>query len=445
MLEEKSNRTLLVYTPLITNRLKYIFDFILNQELGLEYELCSDNEIFIKSTKNKFSYAKDNLFPQFPSIQAHGLLQNEEIHKINIDIFIFDDQKAFFKLDAYSFFPFDIFAASFYLISRYEEYLPFTADKHGRFPANQSLAYNKGFLEEPLVNIWIKAFGISLLKIFPELIFKTKKFEFLSTIDIDNAYADLHKGLVRTSLSLAKLFFSFKIKSLFEKIKILKHANTDPYDNYDYLEKIHEKFQLKPFYFILFSKYGKFDKNLSQNNTAFKRLIIKIAENNKIGLHPSYQSNKSINILKDEKNKLEKILNKQIKNSRQHFLKLQFPGTYQNLLEININQDFTMGYASMPGFRASVCSPFKFFNLIKNYETELKVVPFAVMDACYIHYLEIKPEIALKNIKKIITSVKKVNGLFVSLWHNETLGSKKSEMSWRQVFEEMLEEIKNGN
>ena len=445
MVEEKSNRILLVYTPLITNRLNYIFDFILNQELGLEYELCNDKDIFNKSTKYKFSYSKDNLFPQFPFIQAHGILQNEEIQKINIDIFIFEGQKAFFKSGESSFFPFDIFAASFYLISRYEEYLSYSTDKHGRFLANQSLAYNEGFLEEPLVNIWINAFIICLLKIFPALIFKPKKFDFLSTIDIDNAYADLNKGLVRTSLSLAILLISFKIKSLFEKIKILRHTNDDPYDNYDYLEKVHTKFQLKPIFFILFSKYGKYDKNLSQSNAAFKRLILKIAENNEIGLHPSYQSNKSINILDDEKRKLERILNKPIENSRQHFLKLQFPSTYENLLKINITKDFTMGYASMPGFRASVCSPFKYFNLIKNYETELKVIPFEVMDACYIHYLQIKPEIALKNIKKIITSVKKVNGLFVSLWHNETLGSKKDEMSWREVFEEMLEEIRNGN
>ena len=49
---------------------------------------------------------------------------------------------------------FDIFGAAFYLISRYEEYLPHTKDNHHRYLAYQSLAYQQHFLELPLVNIW---------------------------------------------------------------------------------------------------------------------------------------------------------------------------------------------------------------------------------------------------------------------------------------------------
>ncbi len=445
MIGEKINKSLIIYTPLITNRLKYIFDFILNQELGLDYELCNDKRFFNKSTNYKFSYSSDNYYPQLPYIQSHGILQSEEIRETNIDVFIFENQKAFFKSGKPSFFPFDIFAASFYLISRYEEYLPYQTDSHGRFPANLSLAFKEGFLEEPLINIWINLFKINLLKEFPELCFKNRQFKYLSTIDIDNAYADLNKGLLRTSLSLSKLLLTLKIKPLFEKIQILRNIKKDPYDNYDYLDEIHKKYQIDPIYFILFSKYGNYDKNLLQNNPAFIKLIKRISVSYEIGLHPSYRSNKSLQILNSEKKMLEKIIDKSITNSRQHFLKLQLPTTYENLNEININKDFSMGFASMPGFRASVCSPFKFFNLIKNCETGLQVVPFAVMDACYIHYLKIKPEIALKNIKKIITSVKKVNGLFVSLWHNESLSLRKGEISWRKIFEQMLEEANHGN
>jgi hypothetical protein len=42
--------------------------------------------------------------------------------------------------------PFDPLAATFYLVSRYEEYLPFIPDEHGRFPAKQSFAFSNGFL-----------------------------------------------------------------------------------------------------------------------------------------------------------------------------------------------------------------------------------------------------------------------------------------------------------
>jgi hypothetical protein len=445
MINEQKKNFLLIYTPQITNRLKYIFNFIFNQELGVDYELCEDIEFFYKSECNKFSYSDENPFPQFPFIEAHGLLQSEEIQKINIDIFIFENQKAFFKSGKTSFFPFDIFAASFYLISRYEEYLPFKADEHGRFSASESLGYKEGFLEEPLINIWINLFKINLLKEFPKLIFKPLAFRFISTIDIDNAYADLNKGLVRTSLSLAKLLSSFKINLFVEKIKVLRYIRQDEYDNYDYLDQIHKKYGFEPVYFILYSKYSQYDKNLSQKNLAFKRLIQRISANYEVGMHPSYCSNHSIKILIDEKKLLEKNVKHQITKSRQHFLKFKLPYTFENLIKLDIKTDFSMGYSSLPGFRASVCSPFKFFNLITNRETELSIVPFAVMDVCFKHNMQIKPEEALKKIKKIITSVKKVNGLFVSLWHNETLNSTNGQMSWREVFEQMLHDAKNGN
>ena len=54
-----------------------------------------------------------------------------------------------------SVFPFDPFAASFFMISRYEEYLPHIKDIHGRFEAKESLAFKNNFLEKPIVDIWI--------------------------------------------------------------------------------------------------------------------------------------------------------------------------------------------------------------------------------------------------------------------------------------------------
>jgi len=445
MTNEKENKKLLIFTPQFSSRLKYIFDFILNQELGLEFEFCSDRMFFENSKLNKFSYSNENYFTNLPFIKSHALLKSIEIHPVIFDFFTYQNHKAFFKTNSTSFFAFDIFAASFYLISRYEEYLPFLKDKHGRFQAEQSLAFKEGFLEIPLVNIWINLFKTNLLKEFPSLVFKQKQFRFISTIDIDNAFADLNKGVFRTFLSSLKMLITLKIRYFIEKIQVLNHQLNDKYDNYNYLNQIHKKYGLEPIYFILFSKYGKYDKNLSTNNSAFQSLLNRLAESNEIGLHPSYQSNKSLKILKREKTNLEKTISKSVTKSRQHFIKLKFPDTYENLEPLGIMQDFSMGYSTMPGFRASVCSPFKFFNLKTNQETNLEIIPFALMDAGFIHYQKLNPEETFEKIKKIIESVKKVDGLFVSLWHNETLFPTNGKYSWRDVFEQMLREVKNGN
>jgi len=441
----KEERTILIYTPQITNRLKYIFDFIFAQELGLSYQICTNQSSFEKSELNKFSYSNENIFKEVPFLESHKLLQETAIQEINIDTFIHENYKAFFKTPEPSFFGFDIFAASFYLLSRYEEYLPFNADEHGRFQAEQSLAFKEDFLEIPLINIWINLFKIKLFNLLPDLIFKPQHFRFISTIDIDNAYADLNKGIYRSSFSLIKLLFSFNFNKFIEKIKVLNYSIKDKYDNYDFIEQIHEKYDFKPLYFVLYSRYGKYDKNPSINNKAFKNLIIKLAQKYEIGLHPSYQSNQSIKILREEKSGLENIIKKPITSSRQHFLKLSFPSTYENLIAQGIQQDFSMGYSSMPGFRASVCSAYKFFNLITNNVSDLEIIPFAFMDACFVHYLKLNPEDAFKKIKKIIETLKKVNGLFVSLYHNENLQNTKSQFDWRYVFDLMLFEVKNGH
>ena len=65
------------------------------------------------------------------------------------------------------------------------------------------------------------------------------------------------------------------------------------------------------------------------------------------------------------------------------------PETYRNLIEFDITDDYTMGYAAQPGFRASTCSSFNFYDLDREQETKLRVHPFCIMDASLRHYLNV--------------------------------------------------------
>ena len=80
-------------------------------------------------------------------------------------------------------------------------------------------------------------------------------------------------------------------------------------------------------------------------------------------MHPSYFSLKDAAILKKEKLRLENIINTPVTFSRQHYLRLSIPETYQNLIDLDIEEDYTMGYAKTVGFRASTCTPFYFYDL----------------------------------------------------------------------------------
>jgi len=62
--------------------------------------------------------------------------------------------KIFFKNDNTEV-PFDLFGAAFWLLSRYEEYLPFKTDQFNRFHYKSSIAYQYDFLNVPLINLWL--------------------------------------------------------------------------------------------------------------------------------------------------------------------------------------------------------------------------------------------------------------------------------------------------
>ncbi|MBN2519069.1 MAG: polysaccharide deacetylase family protein [Bacteroidales bacterium] len=424
---------LLVYSENITNRLLYITNFIFN-ELGINFKLITNINEFNEYNGQKLNYTSKS-YENSLQIIPHPLLFENSIKKQKI-IIEKNNYPYFFQTKGD--FPFDIFAASFYLISRYEEYLPHEKDFHGRFLAKNSLAYKNNFLQIPVVDIWINELKNILIKKFPEIKFNRKQYIFSPTVDIDIAYlSPFSKGFLRGILSILKNIFYLKFKELSVQLNIIFKNTGDRFDTYLQLENIHNQYKLTPVYFVSTGKYGKYDKNIPVNNKYFNKLMNTIG-NNEIGIHPSYKSNNNIKILKNEINSLSLKCNKIITKSRQHFLILQLPETYRNLIKAGITEDYTMGYAEEIGFRAGTCSPFYFYDLPEDKETKLKIFPFAIMDATLIEYKNSDKEDIIELIKKITKEVKKVNGTFITIWHNTTLSGLYAWKNWKDFYKELV-------
>ena len=159
-----------------------------------------------------------------------------------------------------------------------------------------------------------------------------------------------------------------------------------------------------------------------------------------VGIHPSYNTIEHPELLKKEIRNLRAVLNKDVTCSRQHFLRIVLPSTYRNLIEHDITDDYSMGYAALPGFRAGICTPFNFYDLDLEIETKLRIHPFAVMDGTLNDYLGLTPADAIDQIKSLIREVKKVDGTFISLWHNESLSDQKRWKGWKRVYEQLIKE-----
>ena len=428
---------LLIYSPTVTPRIKYTFNFIFREVLVCDFEFTSIAADFINSNYPKISYANlplgDELF-----FNSTSLLTNHTIEPVEIIETFFGDQRVPFAVEN-SALPFDIFAASFYFLSRYEEYLPFEADEHNRFPAEKSLQHKLDILKTPVVDGWSLILKNILLKKYPSLTFGKRKFTFIPTIDVDRAYHFRSSGLLKNTTRILKAVANLNAERIVNIIKT-GLGQTDPFDTYQYLAEIHQKYELKPLFFFLLARQGheEFDQNIHPEDEAFKELISNVAQKAQIGIHTSYASNTETKKISEEIKTLEQIINKKVDSSRQHFLKIHLPRTYLKLIKAGINHDYSMGYASQVGFRAGTCTSFFWYDLQLEKQSHLKIHPFAVMDVTLQQYLKLNPTQAIQKIEELMASVKLVDGTFSSLWHNESLYETGKWKGWKAVYEEML-------
>lgn len=418
-------------TPRVEYSIKLIFETILEDEVS--FFTNKDEFNSIEGVKINYSNESDLSGLMF---KPQGLLGFHHIQTLYPDIIEWKGEKALFAVEN-SFLPFDIFAASFYLVSRFEEYLPGKRDSHNRFMARHSCAGSNGFLEKPLVNIWAWNLADLIEKEYEGYQFKRSKFKYLPTIDIDNAWAFKNKGFIRITLSFGKDILKRRWKTLHHRFRVVNRVEKDPYDNYDYMESVFSKYNFRPIYFFLLNKKGKKDRSLSHKSLKYRSLILRLGKKGKMGLHPSYASNRNIHQLEKEVKRFTSITGKTVKRSRQHFLKISLPTTYQRLLEQGIQEEYSMCFPSRPGFRASIATPFLWFDITKDKITNLTIHPFQVMDVTLLHYRSMRKVDAVKKIKSLMNETAKVGGTFYSLWHNESLSDHGHWKGWREVYDEM--------
>ena len=428
---------LLVYTHKITPRVRYIFKHIFTRVLLIPVSFTTKIEDFVAHNDLKLSYTKNALGSEF-FIKCNNLLFEQGVNDMEITIQKWDDVPCFFATNTKSTIPFDIFAASFYLISRYEEYLPHVKDAHGRFTAEQSLAYKYKFLEKPLIDIWAYKFLEILKEKFPEYSYKKRNYTYVSTIDVDNAFAYKHKSFIRSTGGFFSDLFRFQLRNVWDRLAVKFNIKKDPFDTFSKILHLKKEYAVTTIFFFSIGDYTTFDTNVSASKTKYQLLIKEMQDYARVGLHPSYFTNQNPVLLKKEKDRLESITNTPVRKSRQHYLRFSLPETYQNLIDLEIEEEYSMGYASNVGFRASTCTPFYFYDLDFEIQTPLKVYPFALMDTTLNDYMKLTPKQSLGRIRDLRNEVKAVNGTFITLFHNESLSDYLRWKGWKRLYESML-------
>ncbi|MFP5040611.1 DUF7033 domain-containing protein [Parasediminibacterium sp. JCM 36343] len=441
---------MLLYSHSSTPRLQYALQFI-GSIVGQPFLLTTDIEAFTHSRDIKINYSEEKLHGVGYHIQPHTLLFQTTIDPIEINIVQCRGNACFFtsKNDNHGF---DVFAAIFYLLSRYEEYLPHEKDVYGRYAHINSVAYKNNFLALPVVNFWVQDLMRQLQIADRELSIVNRQpvavwglttdhspFTFCPTYDIDIAYAYRYQPLWKNVGGFFKDLANGNFEKLMERANVYSGTKPDPFDVYDWLHTMHKHYQLSPVYFFLLAKKrGIYDRNISPRVKGMQQLVKKHAAKYKVGIHPSWQSGDEDGLLVEEIKSLQHITQQPCIFSRQHYIRLTLPKTYRALISTGITEDYSMGYGSINGFRASVASPFFWYDLERDEATKMLLRPFCYMEANSFFEQHFSAEEAAEELQQYHDVVKQAGGQLVTICHNHFLTTQPQWEPWRKMYAAFL-------
>jgi hypothetical protein len=412
-----------IYSSLRSPRLQYACHFIFNRILQVNFVIETDRQKFDVVKGPGINYSEEQSMTGL-QISPDKLIFEKGISEHLPNPLIKDNQICFFETNTNTDFSFDIFSAVFYFISRYEEYQSYDKEMHGRFEAKQSVLFKNNFHLRPVVDHWIIQLEEALCKVYPDLKFPARNFRIVSTLDVDNLFAYRHKGFFRTLGASVKDLLRADFTNLKLRFSVLSGRSQDPFDVYEEVSDFCRSENIPLAWFFLFKSSTKYDRTVSPSSNAFNKVFEVIKKNNsQIGLHPSYNSAFSPGMLAQELHDFKMKSKSEVLFSRQHYLRFDIRTTPQLLLKNGIRADFTMGFASSPGFRAGTSHPFPFYDFEKEQSTELIFFPFCAMDGAYFVYGKITPEEALKSLMELAAEVQKVKGIFTSVFHERTFSN----------------------
>lgn len=432
---------LLIHIPKITNRIGYTLNVVFHYLLRIDYTITTDTDTFLSHNDAKLCYGSQRL-GDAPFIKASDLLFQTSVEDLDLGFFSYNGTAALFPVYGKDIdLPFDPLAAIFYTISRYEEYLPHITDEHDRFSAHDSVAFKYNYLQVSIVDRWALLIRDLVVAKFPSWSFSSRTYDFEQTVDIDAAYSFKNKGLPRTIVGfLRDGIHRHDFPALRQRLRVIFRKEPDPYDTFNYILSLRDKHKaMHLVFFVLLGDYSNFDKPISYHNAEFRTLIQHLGDYAKVGIHPSYSVLENPQNIEKEAHRLETILHRTIVRSRFHFLRFHLPESFRGLLDAQMTHDYSMGFPDEVGFRAGTCTPYPFYDLESDQETDLILHPFAVMDTTLQKYQNMSPAQATEAYKSIIHEVRSVNGTFCAIWHNQNLCESDGWEGWRAVYEQVLD------
>lgn len=370
-----------------------------------------------------------------------GWLSETGIREIDPTVSEIDDMTVLFPVKEGTV-GFDPFAAAFFSLTRYEEWVGIPKDQHDR-PLTASLhASRHGYLHRPVVDEWALHLAAGWRELDPKVPIPQRHYRQVITVDLDNGLKYLGRPLWRSFGSLVRDVIKGERAEIAERVRVLQGKAQDPFVIDDELLARFDDAADRIIFFVLSAPRGEWDHAVPVDHPAYAPVISALAKRAEVGLHPSYFSSDMPGTTSAERDRLQAIIGNDVTKTRQHFLKLRVPETFRELERIGIMEEHSLGVHDRLGFRCGTCTPYRWYDLVQERSTSLMIHPFTVMDNTLRDKLGLDPRAALNEVRPLIDAVKRVNGTFTGLWHESFLAATGAHAPWRQAILEIIHEGK---
>ncbi|MCT7506073.1 polysaccharide deacetylase family protein [Aliarcobacter cryaerophilus] len=442
---------------------KYIIDIIFDEFLGLDFKVlesddCQDWEIELENG-SKIIF-EDHFFNKYLKELEYLKLENipSKVEFVKNQFIVEDDIPIIYgnkKLETKNqklktiFCGIDIFASSFFMLTRWEEYVNKNRDSHDRFSANESLAYKQGFLDRPIVNEYVEMLKNMLLELGLSQKLKTRNYQLFVSCDVDQPYdctVENLKNLIR--VCSGDILKRKSIKEFAKRVRLyifnkLENYKYDENYTFDWYMDMCEKAGTKAAFYFIPTSIEKQNGCYELKDKKIQNLIKYIdSRGHEIGVHGSYQTYQDKYKAKLQKNMLDNTLInfgifQKVVGNRQHYLRWDSSITPMVLEYAGFEYDTTGSYADIPGFRFGVCYEFSMFDILNIKKLAIKQRPLIVMECTIIDdmYMGLGySEEALQVMKELKQKCFKYNGNFSLLWHNSHFKTRED----KKMFEDIV-------
>jgi hypothetical protein len=328
---------------------------------------------------------------------------------------------------------YDILGMAYWMLNRIEEIGRTDLDNHGRFPAIHSHAFKHNYLERPVVDEWFHILGQVIEKQWPQVVLKKHQFSIKVSHDVDSPSQYQFKPWKTIFRMMAgHLLKRRDIKAFFQAPYIKLTAGEglhkqDPHNTFDWIMAISEANNLTSAFYFICGRTSNKDADYEPEYKAIRELMCRINKRgHEIGLHPSYGTYQTSELIKKEALRLKNICNeegiKQTKwGGRMHYLRWEHPTTLQAWNDAGMNYDSTLGYADRPGFRCGTCYEYPAFNPVTQEMLHIRIRPLIAMECTVIsdRYMGLgDSQESIDKFLELKEKCRKVSGCYTQLWHN---------------------------